>query len=151
MTTALQADAGSTSTMAWSIFTGIYMFIVGVTLSSNLYSILSVFAEVIGLHVTNFSIVFASPAFVFGAGAWWGVVERRDAGLYRHGVIVGGATALLTGLVWTIVFVAIWEVEMLIVPMNAFLIALVLCIAVLVGGLAGLPLMFVRHQVNEIW
>jgi hypothetical protein len=115
----------------------------------NLHSILSVFAEVISLPVTNAGVVFASPALVFGAGTWWGIVERRDATLYRHGLIVGAATALLTGLVWTTVFVAVWGFEMLFVPMTAFLVVLVLSIAILGGSLAGLPLMFARHRLNR--
>lgn len=149
MATALQAASRITSPKRWSVFVGFYMFIVGVVVSLNLYSILSVFAEVISLPVTNAGVVFAAPALVFGAGTWWGIVERQDATLYRHGVIVGAVTALLTGLVWTTVFVAVWGVEMLVVPMTAFLVVLVLSIATLVGGLAGIPLMFARHQLNE--
>ena len=126
------------------------MFVIALILSSRLYSILSVFAEVIGLSVTNPGVVYAIPALAFGAVAWWTIVERRDASLYRHGVIVGVTAALLTGLVWTTVFVAVWGFEMLIVPMNAFLIVIVLSIAALVGGLASLPLMFVRHQLNGV-
>jgi len=150
MTTAFQEESNITSPMAWSVFAGFYMFIIALILSSGLDSILSVFAEVISLSVPNPGAVFAIPALVFGAGTWWRIVERRDASLYRHGVIVGVATALLTGLVWTTVFVAVWGFEMLIVPMNAFLIVLVLSIATLVGGLASLPLMFTRHRLNEV-
>ena len=149
MATALQAASRITSPKRWSVFAGFYMFIVGVVVSLNLYSILSVFAEVISLPVTNASVAFAAPGLVFGAGTWWGIVERRDATLYRHGVIVGAVTALLTGLVWTTVFVAVWGVEMLVVPMTAFLVVLVLSIAILVGSLAGIPLMFARRQLDE--
>jgi len=149
MATALQADSGRTSTVAWSVVAGCYMFIVGAVVSLNLNSILSVFAEVISLEVANAGVVFASPALLFGAGTWWGIVERRDATSYRCGVIVGAVTALLTGLVWTTVFVAVWGFEMLMVPMTAFLVVLVLSIAVLVGGLAGLPLMFARHRLKR--
>ena len=148
MTSALPVDSNIKSATVWAAFAGLYMFIIALILTSSLYSILSVFAEVISLSVTNLGVVFAIPALVFGAGIWWKIVERRDARLYRHGVIVGVTTALLTGLVWTTVFVAVWGFEMLIVPMNAFLIVLVLSIAALVGGLTSLPLMFARHQLN---
>jgi hypothetical protein len=148
METALQADSNVASPMAWSVTVGIYMFIVGTILSSGLYSILSVLAEVINLPVSNAGVVFASPALVFGGVAWWVIVERRDTRSYRHGVFVGVITALLTGLVWTTVFVAIWGIEMLIVPIAAFFVALVLGIAIIVGGLAGLPLMYARRQLN---
>ncbi|WP_149798332.1 hypothetical protein [Halorubrum xinjiangense] len=150
MATTLQEDSNIKSGMVWSVFTGIYMFSIALILSSFLYSILSVLAEAISLSVTNPGLVFAIPALVFGAGTWWKIVEQRDASQYRHGVIVGVATALLAGLVWATVFVAVWGFEMLIVPMNAFLILLVLSIAALVGGLASLPLMFARHRSNGI-
>lgn len=131
------------------MYAGLYMFIAGVLVSSLLSDILSVLAEVIRLPVAYSVVVFACPTLVFGAGAWWAVVERRDACLYRHGVVVGVVTALLTGIVWTTVFVAIWGVEMAAIPMVAFLIALVLGIAILVGGLAGLPLIYARRRVNS--
>ena len=150
MTITLQEDSSVPSPVAWSVFAGFYMFIIGTVLSSGLHSILSVFAEVISLSVTNPGVVFAIPALIFGTGIWWKIVEQRDTTLYRHGTIVGAATALLTGLLWTTVFVAVWGFEMLIVPINAFLILLVLSIITIVGGLAGFPFIFARHQLSEV-
>ena len=151
VTTALQADSKMSSPVAWSVLAGCYMLVVGVIVSSTLFSVLSVFAEVIDLPAANAGVVLASPALVFGAGAWWGIVERRNATSYRHGVVVGTVTALLVGLAWTTAFAAIWGFEMLTLPMTAFPVAVVLGMAILVGGrgLPGIPLMHARHQLQD--
>lgn len=149
MVTALQTDFSASSPMRRSVYAGLYLFIAGLLLSLLLSDMLSVLADVIPLPVTYSVVVFACPTVVFGAGTWWAVVERGGAHSYRHGAIVGVATALLTGLVWTTLFVAVWGVEMVTVPIVAFLVVFVLGIAVVVGGLAGLPLMYACRRLNR--
>jgi hypothetical protein len=148
MSTALQTESRKSSPMKWSVYAGLYMFIVGGIVSLLLSDILSVLVDVISIPGISSVIVFACPALIFGTGTWWAVVERRDTDLYRYGAIVGVATALLTGTVWTTVFVVVWGVEMVSVPIVGYLVVLVVGIAVLVGGLAGLLPMYARRRVT---
>lgn len=130
------------------MYAGLYLFGCGVALAVLLNDMLTLLGDVMGLPAPYSLAIFAIPALVFGALSWWLVVERRAAYAYRFGAVVGLLTALLTGAVWTALFVAVWGVEMVTVPMVAVLVGFVLGFAVVAGVLSGLPLMYVRRRVH---
>lgn len=90
--------------------------------------------------------IFASPALVFGAVAWWGFVERRATYQYRFGALFGLVTALLTGMIWTGRFIDFWGIERVMIPLIAFLVFYILGLAVVAGVLTALPLMYARRR-----
>lgn len=149
MVTALHEDARPAPSKTWSLYAGLYLVGCGVVLAVLLNDMLTLLGDVIGLPTPYSSVIFPSPALLFGALSWWLVVERRAAYAYRFGAVVGLLTALLTGVVWTARFVVVWGVEMLTVPMVAVLVGFVLGFAVLAGVLSGPPLMYARRRLNR--
>lgn len=146
MDTSLHPDYHVSSAIKWSIGAGIYMFVWATATAFLLYDVLVLLAEVIGLPTGYAMVVLASPALVFGAVAWWAVVERRNAYTYRFAGTFGLVTALLTGLLWTVRFVSVWGFEMVAVDIVTLLVVLVLGLAVVAGVLTGLPLMYARRR-----
>lgn len=132
----------------WSMYAGLYTFVCGTATAYLLYDVLALLADVIGLPTAYAMVLLASPTLVVGAGAWWTIVERRDSYAYRHGGAFGVVTALLTGLLWTVQFVRVWGLEMLVIPIGSFLVLLVLGFALIAGLLAGLPLMYARRRLR---
>lgn len=149
MDTALHSPSGVSPPMRWSIYAGLYTFVCGTAVAYLLDDVLSVLADVIGLPSGYATVAFASPALVVGAVVWWAVVECRRS----YGYLVGGAfgllTALVTGLLWTVRFVDVWGVEMLVTPVASVLVALVLGSVVVAGFLTGLPLMYARRHATS--
>lgn len=149
MDTSLLPDFGVPPSIRWSMYAGLYTFGCATATAYLLSDLLGILAEVIGLPTTYAMVILASPALVVGTGAWWAVVERRDAYTYRFGGLFGLVTALLTGLLWTVRFVSIWGFEMMVLPMVSVLVAFVLGVAVVAGVLAGLPVMYVRRRLGS--
>ncbi|MFB6152743.1 MAG: hypothetical protein ABEJ27_00680 [Halodesulfurarchaeum sp.] len=125
------------------------MFIWGIVVAFLLSDMLGLLADVIGLPTGYWMIVFASPAFAFGAVSWWIVIERRESYTYFLGGAFGLLTALLTGLLWTAQFIRVWGVEMTRIPIIGFLIVFVLVVATIAGVLTALPLMYARRRLNR--
>lgn len=147
MTGALQTDSRFPQpATTWSLAAGLYLFTCGLVTAVVLSDLLVVLGEVIGLPAPYALIVFASPAFLLGAGSWWLLVERQRTYTYPAGAAVGAVTALGTGVLWTIRFVSVWGVEMAVVPIVTFLIVFVIGITGLAGILTGLPLMYARRR-----
>lgn len=148
MVTALHPDASGSPSIHWSLYAGLYMFGCGIVTALLLDEILVLLAEVIGLPATYSLVTLASPALLFGAVAWWAVVERREGYTYHLGGVFGLVTALLTGALWTARFVSYWGFEMLGTPIMALLAVFVLGVAGLAGVLSSLPLMYARRRLN---
>lgn len=146
MNTALRPSSSISPPTKWSIYAGLYMFMCSTVTAFILYDILALLADVIGLPVPYSMVILASPAFVIGTVVWWAVVERRGSYTYLLGGTFGLLTALFTGILWTVRFVSFWGFEMLVVPVVSFLVVFVLGVAVVVGVLTGLPLMYVRRR-----
>lgn len=125
------------------------MFVFGIVTAVLLSDFLVLLADVIGLPSTYAKVIFASPALVFGAVFWWVIVERRASYKYRFGAVFGLVTALLTGMVWTGRFIDFWGVEMVVIPIIAFLVFYVLGLAVVAGVLTALPLMYARRHFSS--
>lgn len=146
MATALPADFALTPATTWAAYAGGYLFVCGTATAFLLADLLRLLADVIGLPAGLGLVILASPALGIGAGTWWAFVERRGAYSYPAGGLVGFLTALLTGLVWTARFVSAWGVEMVAIPIVAFLVVFVLGVVGVAGGLTGLPLMYARRR-----
>lgn len=148
METALDTGSTDSPTLRWSIYAGGYMFVCGLIVALLLSDMLTLLAEVIGLPVPYSIVILASPTLFIGAVTWWLVVERPGSYTYRLGGFFGLATALLTGLLWTIRFVGIWGFEMLSIPIVSLLVVFVFGVVVIAGSLSGLPLMYARRRLN---
>jgi len=131
----------------WSLYAGVYLFLCGMAVTLLLSDLLAVLASVIGLSTDYWLLVVASPTFAIGAVVWWWAVERRGSYTYPVGGLVGLVTALLTGLLWTGQLLLIWGVEMVTLPVPAFLIAFVLGVTAVAGVLAALPFVYARRRV----
>lgn len=125
------------------------MFVCGIVVALLLSDMLALLADVIGLSSGYWMVIFASPAFAFGAVVWWAVIERRDLYTYLFGAAFGLITALLTGLLWTVQFIRFWGFEMAEIPIIAFFIVFVLGFTAIGGILTALPLMYARRQLNR--
>lgn len=132
----------------WSAYAGLYLFACGMATAALLSDVLALLADVIGLPAGFATAIFAGPALVVGAVAWWELVERRGRYAYRVGAAVGVVTAGLTAVVWTARFVSVWGVELLRVEAVALLAGVVVGVAVVAGALVGLPLMYARRRVD---
>lgn len=135
--------------LRWSVYAGLYLFFAGTMIAVRLSDVLGLLADLIGLPAGFAMAVFATPAFVVGTVAWWAIVERRGGYSYRLGSGVGGTTALLTGLLWTAVFGAIWGLELLGIDVVLLLVATVLASAAVAGAVAGLPFMYARRRLGD--
>lgn len=149
METALHTESNDSPSVTWSVAAGFYAFVWGVVVSSMLSDVTGLFSEVVGLQVPYWMVVLASPALLVGAGVWWTLVERRGSYGYGFGALFGLVTALVVGLLWTVRFVDVWGVEMLVVTMVAALAALVVGLAAVAGVVVGLPLMYVRRRIGR--
>jgi uncharacterized protein YacL len=125
------------------------MFICGIVVALLLSDMLSLLADMIGRSSGAWMVIFASPAFVFGAVAWWTVIERRDSYTYLLAGAFGLITALLTGLLWTAQFIRFWGFEMAEIPIIAFFIVFVLGVTAIAGILTAIPLMYARRRLNR--
>lgn len=146
MDAALRRDSSVPPSITWSIYAGFYLFACATATALLLSDVLGLLAEVLGLPAAYWMVVLASPALVVGAVAWWAAVERRRSYTYLLGSAVGLVTALLTALLWTARFVASWGFEMLAVPAVSVLATVVVGVAAVAGGLAGLPLVYARRR-----
>lgn len=150
MDSALLSESIASDSVKWSITAGGYMFVCGVVTAFLLSDFLVLLADVIGLPATYAMVIFASPTLIFGAIAWWILIERRASYTYIIGALFGLVTALLTGMVWTIRFIDFWGVEMIVIPIVALLIVYVLGLAIVAGVLTGLPLMYARRRYSRV-
>lgn len=146
MSSSLRSDPKRTESLRWSVYAGVYMYVCGTVVAYLLDDVLSLLADVIGLPATYAMPLLASPALLAGALAWWVLVEHRDSRAYLVGGGYGALTALLTWLFWTVRFVTVWGREMLTAAIVPYLVGLVLTIALVAGGLAGLPMMYARRR-----
>lgn len=126
------------------------MFVCGTVVAYLLSDLLALPADIIGLPAGYAMAVFASPILVIATTVWWLLVERRAAYTYLIGGVFGLVTASATGLLWTARFVDVWGVEMAAIDIVAYLIALVVGVAVVGGVLAGLPMMYARRRLDGV-
>lgn len=148
MTSARQSRAPLPPATTWSIGAGLSLFLCATAVAYALSDLLALLGDVIGLPAGFAMVILASPSLAIGALLWWTVVERRAAFAYRFGAGVGLLTAALTGLLWVLRFVDVWGFEMLAVDVVAVLAAVVLGVAVTVGAIIGLPLMYARRRLG---
>lgn len=139
-------EPGLSPAVRWSIYAGVYLFICGLLLALALSDILGLLADVIGLPAGYWMFVIPGPVLIIGPGLWWGLIEGRRSFGYRYGALFGILTAVLTGLLWTGIFVGVWGLEMLAVPMVSILAALVLGFVALAGLLTGIGFMYGRRR-----
>ncbi len=148
MVHALHPESSVTPSTRWAIYAGLYLFLCGLATVYLLSDILGLLADVINLPTRYTLVILASPILGIGTGVWWLIVERRDSYSYLYGGLVGLLTALLTGLLWTARFIAIWGMEMITLPMVALIVLYVLGFVVIAGTLTGLPLMYARRKLT---
>ena len=142
-----RSPSSTTSSVKWSAYAGIYVFLCGTAIAFLLYDALVLLGDALGLPTPFSMFVFASPSLAIGPFAWWTLVERRESYTYLVGGAFGLVTALLTGSLWTVRFASGWGVEMaLAIPA---LIGFVLGVTAIAGALTGLPLMYVRRRLAD--
>lgn len=125
------------------------MFVCGTVTAFLLSDMLALLADVLGLATDYWMLVLASPVLVIGTVVWWRLVERRDSYTYVRGGTFGLVTALLTGFLWAVQFIAFWGIEMAAVPVIAFLVLFVLGFVATTGALTGITLMYARRRLDR--
>ena len=133
----------SASPTMWKVYAGGYAFLGGVAVIVALASVTDAVTQAIGVSTVYASIVIAFPAILTGTIAWGVIVEQRRHYAYSTGVWFGAATAVLTVFVWLFVFVFLRGPLFL---TRVTVILPVLAGAAVVGGLAGVPLMYARTR-----
>jgi hypothetical protein len=137
------ATAGPT---AWSLATGAYLFCCAVLALGSLGPVTRTLAPVLGVPAGPVAVVFAAPAPVLGATAWWLLVERRGTYGYLRGVASGVAAAVGTVACWVLVGGVIWGPRLVVT--GAVLVGVVLVVAAPAGAIAGVPLVYARRRLG---
>ncbi|GAA0719075.1 high-affinity Fe2+/Pb2+ permease [Halorubrum trapanicum] len=139
-------SSGSALSRRWSIYAGVYAFGCGAVTAGLLSTLLSLFAEVVGLPPSFPVPLLAAPALLVGTAVWWLLVERPAAYTYRAGIAYGALTALGTGLLWTAWFLVVWSVDLLVAGPTPLLVGLVIGLTTAAGALIGPPITFLRRR-----
>jgi hypothetical protein len=131
---------------AWSLVAGAYLFCCAVLALGSLGAVTRTLAPVLGVPTGPVTVVFAAPAPVLGAVAWWLLVERRGTYGYLRGVAAGVAAAVGTVACWVLVGGVIWGPQLVVA--GAILVGFVLVVAAPAGAVAGVPLVYARRRLS---
>lgn len=132
------------SSTRWTLYAGVYVFLVSGILLLPLGPIVDMVLQVLGLSFRLSSLIVPASAGMIGAVSWWGIVERREDPWYLSGGIFGLATALLTILFWILLPAIVYGPG--IVRTAGVVILFTGGLTVPVGIIAGLPLTYGRRQ-----
>lgn len=135
--------------VTWSVFAGVYAFLSSVGLLSLLSPVSVTLATLLRLPAAFAAIILASPTLCLGAGAWFAVVERRQAYTYRSGIGYGVLTAVSTVLFWVLMIVRVWGMTAMRMRVGQVLILFVLAVAVGVALPVGLTAMYARRRIDQ--
>lgn len=138
--------SGPSASRRWSLYAGVYAFACGAVTAGLLSTVLSLFAEVVGLPPSFPVPLLAAPTLLVGAALWWLLVERRTTYTYPAGVAFGALTALGTGLCWTAWFLVVWSVDLLVAGSTPLLVGFVIGLTTAAGALIGPPMTFLRRR-----
>ncbi|WP_434522489.1 hypothetical protein [Halorubrum sp. AS12] len=146
MVSVLRPDSDASNPRRWSLLAGGYAFACGAITAGLLSTLLSLFAEVVGLPPSFPVPLLAAPALLVGTAVWWLLVERRATYTYPAGIAFGALTALVTGLCWTAWFLVVWSVDLLAAGPTPLLVGLVFALTTAAGALIGPPIVFARRR-----
>lgn len=126
----------------WSIYTGLYAFVIGTALSVPLRPVTVALFTVLSLSPGLTRVLVPGSGAGIAAVVWWTVVEWMNWYTYPVAGAVGLLTAVFTVLFWTLLVTIVWGLTA--IQAAGAVIGFVLVIVAPIASLAWLPLMYVR-------